>query len=284
MSAEAKVAELNLQLPPIPKPGGVYKPVVIVGNMAYVSGHVSLKPDGSIITGRVGSEVDQEFGKKAAEAAGLAILTTLRAQPGQPRPRQARREDAGHGQLDRRVHQSPGSDQRLQRAVGQGVGDRERRRRPQRRRHGLAAAEFDRRGRSDLRAGLVVRSGPSLCRLLRREMHAGLRSRSSRDLRRGAGQTPTPARAQSGRPDAKPRAKLPTAISSTSSIAITAGLVHYGRVRHSATTATADRFARALAIGMCRMFRLAPAMPADCLREPAPRSARLPADDGGELR
>jgi len=78
MSAEAKIAELNLQLPPIPKPGGVYKPVVIVGNMAYVSGHVSLKPDGSIITGRVGSEVDQEFGKKAAEAAGLAILTTLR--------------------------------------------------------------------------------------------------------------------------------------------------------------------------------------------------------------
>jgi enamine deaminase RidA (YjgF/YER057c/UK114 family) len=78
MSAEAKVVELNLQLPPIPKPGGVYKPVVIVGNMAYVSGHVSLKPDGSIITGRVGSEVDQDFGKKAAEATGLAILTTLR--------------------------------------------------------------------------------------------------------------------------------------------------------------------------------------------------------------
>jgi enamine deaminase RidA (YjgF/YER057c/UK114 family) len=82
MSAEAKLAELNLQLPPIPKPGGVYKPVVVVGNLAYVSGHVSLKPDGSIITGRVGSEVDQEFGKQAAEAAGLAILATLRANLG----------------------------------------------------------------------------------------------------------------------------------------------------------------------------------------------------------
>jgi enamine deaminase RidA (YjgF/YER057c/UK114 family) len=78
MSADAKLTELNLQLPPIPKPGGVYKPVVIVGNMAYVSGHVSLKPDGSIITGRVGSEVDQDSGKQAAEAAGLAILATLR--------------------------------------------------------------------------------------------------------------------------------------------------------------------------------------------------------------
>jgi enamine deaminase RidA (YjgF/YER057c/UK114 family) len=82
MSAEAKLVELKLQLPPAPKAGGVYKPVVIAGNMAYVSGHVSLKPDGSIITGRVGSEVDQEFGRQAAEAAGLAILATLRANLG----------------------------------------------------------------------------------------------------------------------------------------------------------------------------------------------------------
>jgi enamine deaminase RidA (YjgF/YER057c/UK114 family) len=82
MSADAKLAELNLQLPPSPKPGGVYKPVVIVGNMAYLSGHVSLRPDGSIITGRVGADVDQEAGKKAAEAAGLAILATLRANLG----------------------------------------------------------------------------------------------------------------------------------------------------------------------------------------------------------
>ena len=82
MSAEARFAELNLPLPPSPKPGGVYKPVVVVGNMAYVSGHVSLKPDGSIITGRVGADVDQEGGKQAAEAAGLAILATLRANLG----------------------------------------------------------------------------------------------------------------------------------------------------------------------------------------------------------
>jgi enamine deaminase RidA (YjgF/YER057c/UK114 family) len=82
MSAEAKLVELKIELPPLPKPGGVYKPVVIVGNMAYVSGHVSLKGDGSILTGRVGSEVDQAAGKLAAEAAGKAILATLRANLG----------------------------------------------------------------------------------------------------------------------------------------------------------------------------------------------------------
>jgi hypothetical protein len=58
MSAEAKLTELNLQLPPTPNPGGVYKPIVIVGNMAYVPGHLSVKSDGSIIMGRVGSDSD----------------------------------------------------------------------------------------------------------------------------------------------------------------------------------------------------------------------------------
>ena len=69
MSAEAKLVELKIELPPPPKPGGVYKPVVIVGNLAYVSGHVSLKPDGSIMTGRVGSEVDQD-GRQARGGSG----------------------------------------------------------------------------------------------------------------------------------------------------------------------------------------------------------------------
>src|SRR5438552_12788651 len=82
MSAESKLVELNLQLPPIPKPGGVYKPVVSGGNMAYGSGHVSVRSDGSIMTGRVGAEVDQDYGKKAAEGSGLAILATLRANLG----------------------------------------------------------------------------------------------------------------------------------------------------------------------------------------------------------
>ena len=82
MSAEAKLVELKLQLPPIPKPGGVYKPVVTVGNFAYVSGHVSLDSEGKIMTGRVGADVDEAGGKKAAEAAGLAILATLRANLG----------------------------------------------------------------------------------------------------------------------------------------------------------------------------------------------------------
>lgn len=82
MSAEARVQELNLELPPAPKPAGVYKPVVVTGNMAYVSGHGPLLNDGSLMTGRVGQEVDQQAAYQAARQTGLAILSTLRSNLG----------------------------------------------------------------------------------------------------------------------------------------------------------------------------------------------------------
>lgn len=78
MSAEKRLAELKLELPPAPKPMGVYKPVVVVGNMAYVSGHGPLKADKTLITGRVGAGMSLEDGKAAARQVGLAILATLR--------------------------------------------------------------------------------------------------------------------------------------------------------------------------------------------------------------
>ena len=82
MSAESRLAELKLELPPAPKPMGVYKPVVIAGNMAYVSGHGPLKTDKTLIVGRVGADMNLEEGKAAARQVGLAILSTLRANLG----------------------------------------------------------------------------------------------------------------------------------------------------------------------------------------------------------
>ena len=78
MSADARLEELNLELPPAPKPMGVYKPLVVTGNIAYVSGHGPLLSDGSLMEGRVGSQVDQDFGYQAARQTGLAILATLK--------------------------------------------------------------------------------------------------------------------------------------------------------------------------------------------------------------
>ena len=82
MSAEDRLSQLGLELPPAPKPAGVYKPVVVAGNMAYVSGHGPVKNDGDMITGRVGAELDLEAGYAAARQVGLTILATLRRELG----------------------------------------------------------------------------------------------------------------------------------------------------------------------------------------------------------
>lgn len=82
MSAEAKIEELNLELPPAPPKGGVYKPVTVVGNLAYVSGHGPYLPDGTYITGRLGADMTTEQGQEAARQVGLAILATLRKELG----------------------------------------------------------------------------------------------------------------------------------------------------------------------------------------------------------
>jgi enamine deaminase RidA (YjgF/YER057c/UK114 family) len=82
MNAEARLVELKLELPPAPKPVAVYRPIVIVGHLAYVSGHGPLKPDKTLILGRVGENLELEAGKLAARQVGLAILATLRAELG----------------------------------------------------------------------------------------------------------------------------------------------------------------------------------------------------------
>jgi len=82
MSAEARVAELGLELPEAPAPGGNYTPMVQVGDICYVSGHGPLKTDGEMLKGRVGSEVSEEDGYAAARQVGLAMLATLRANLG----------------------------------------------------------------------------------------------------------------------------------------------------------------------------------------------------------
>ena len=82
MSAEAKLQALGLELPAAPPKGGVYKPVVIVGNLAYVSGHGPFCSDGSYLTGRVGADLDLSEGKAAAKQTALALLATLKQELG----------------------------------------------------------------------------------------------------------------------------------------------------------------------------------------------------------
>ena len=83
MSAiDSRLKDLGIELPPPPPKGGIYKPVVVHGNTAYVSGHGPYKTDGEYIEGRLGDDMSLEEGKAAARQVGLAMLATLKNELG----------------------------------------------------------------------------------------------------------------------------------------------------------------------------------------------------------
>ncbi len=82
MSAEAQLTALNITLPPAPPKGGIYKPVVVVGQVAYLSGHGPYLADGGMIRGRVGEDLDLAEAHAAARQTGLAMLATLQKELG----------------------------------------------------------------------------------------------------------------------------------------------------------------------------------------------------------
>jgi enamine deaminase RidA (YjgF/YER057c/UK114 family) len=76
---DLRIAELGLILPPAPKPAGVYKPVLVVDKFLYVSGQGPIASDGTLMTGKLGADIDTEEGKLAARQVGLTMLSTIKA-------------------------------------------------------------------------------------------------------------------------------------------------------------------------------------------------------------
>ena len=78
MSADANLERLNIELPPAPKSVGVYHTVVVRDGLAYLSGHLPLQLDKTLITGRLGADLDTAAGYAAARQTGLTMLATMR--------------------------------------------------------------------------------------------------------------------------------------------------------------------------------------------------------------
>ncbi len=76
---EQKLQQLNLPLPPASPTGGVYPPVVKQGNLIYVSGQAPVQPDGTLISGKIGEDMDAEAGQQAARQLRLTVLAALKA-------------------------------------------------------------------------------------------------------------------------------------------------------------------------------------------------------------
>ncbi len=82
MSADQRFELLQLNLPPAPKPLGVYKPCLVDGKYLYLSGHGPFREDKSLVIGRIGEDMNMEEGKLAAQQVGLTMLATIRAHIG----------------------------------------------------------------------------------------------------------------------------------------------------------------------------------------------------------
>ena len=79
MSAENRIIELGLVLPPPPTPGGNYVPWRIGGGLLFLSGVGPRLPDGSSMTGKVGSTITIAQGYITARQCGLNLLANMRA-------------------------------------------------------------------------------------------------------------------------------------------------------------------------------------------------------------
>ena len=127
-SPEQQLVELGIQLPPPSVPKGAYRSVVVAGGLASTAGHLPTYPDGGLVVGKVGLQLDTQAGYEAARLAGLAILASVRAELGSLDRVQATDQGSGARQLPGGLYGPSGGNQRLQRTVSGrircGCGDR----------------------------------------------------------------------------------------------------------------------------------------------------------------
>ena len=79
---EARLTEMGYELPPPPPPVGNYLPAARSGDVMWMAGVGSGRPDGSRITGKLGDELTVEQGYEAARWCALNLLSRMKAELG----------------------------------------------------------------------------------------------------------------------------------------------------------------------------------------------------------
>jgi enamine deaminase RidA (YjgF/YER057c/UK114 family) len=76
---DQRLAELGITLPQAAAPVAAYVPTVDADGTLYISGQISFAEDGSLITGRLGENVDIDGGMAAARRCGVMLLAQMKA-------------------------------------------------------------------------------------------------------------------------------------------------------------------------------------------------------------
>lgn len=77
MSAEARLKELGLVLPKLPKPAANYIPYRLAGNLLFLSGQ-GPSENGVSLTGKLGADINIEEGYRRARLVGTGLLAAMR--------------------------------------------------------------------------------------------------------------------------------------------------------------------------------------------------------------
>ena len=78
MNAEDKIKNLGIDLTNPAAPVANYVPAVRTGNLVYLSGNGPTQSDGTMMTGKVGSDLDIDQGYEAARLVGIQLLAGLK--------------------------------------------------------------------------------------------------------------------------------------------------------------------------------------------------------------
>jgi len=79
---EARLKSLGIALPAAPNPVANYVPSCLAGNLLFISGQISRRPDGAVTTGRLGANLTVDQGRAAARLAALNVLAQVKAAVG----------------------------------------------------------------------------------------------------------------------------------------------------------------------------------------------------------
>ncbi len=75
----------GLKMPPAPKPVGAYRPLLVSGDLAFLSGQISKDAQNRVIAGRLGADLSVEEGKQAARWAALQAVSLIHSEIGMER-------------------------------------------------------------------------------------------------------------------------------------------------------------------------------------------------------
>ena len=82
MSADARLAELGIELPAPFPPAGEYINAVRTGDLLILGGHIHFNQPQTIVFGKLGADLDVDAGREAARFAAIAALATIRSELG----------------------------------------------------------------------------------------------------------------------------------------------------------------------------------------------------------